>query len=78
MGVRVTKRCPLTRVAHSMELPTTQEKIDQWKAWNRAPGTPLVQNWFPELNEDQREFLLTGISPTVWKEPLAAEDEDGA
>jgi hypothetical protein len=38
-----------------MDLPIIQEDIDRW-----CDGE-MIQNVFPQLNADQREFLMTGI-----------------
>ena len=45
-----------------MDLPTvTKERLDSWKMNNK-----LVQDIFPELNVDEREFLMTGITAEEW------------
>ena len=44
------------------DLPITEAQIDAWKN-----GT-LIQNAFPHLSPDQREFLQTGMSPEEWDE----------
>ncbi len=56
----VTRRSPFTGVVHQMDLPITQEQVDAWQS-----GT-LIQHAFPDLTADQREFLLTGITPDEW------------
>jgi hypothetical protein len=43
-----------------MNLPILQEDIDRW-----CDGE-YIQNVFPQLNADQREFLMTGITPEEW------------
>ena len=55
----ITRRCPITREWYSV----TVENAD-WSAWRNldAPLKPAAQ-WFPYLNLDQVEFLLSGISP---------------
>jgi hypothetical protein len=32
----------------------------------RAPGTPLIQDFFGECSDEEREFILTGIRPEEW------------
>ncbi len=66
MTVKVYRVSPLTRKGTLRELPTTQEKVDQWFRWNRAPGTPHIQDYFPELNAADREFILTGHTQEDW------------
>lgn len=36
----------------------------------------LIQDAFPELNEDEREFMLTGITPDEWNVLFNDRDED--
>ena len=65
----------VTGELHTMTLNTTQEKLHQWIIWNRGPGTPYIQDYFPELSAEEREFLLTGITPEFWDE--IREEENG-
>jgi len=52
-----------------MDIPITEERLTKWLESNQ-----LVQNAFPDLNADQREFLMTGITPEEW-ETLAPQDD---
>jgi len=36
----------------------------------------LVQNEFPNMSADDREFLMTGITPAEWKEIFSREDDE--
>lgn len=36
----------------------------------------LIQDIAPDLNEDDREFILSGITPEEWETMLAEEEED--
>ena len=46
-----------------MEIPLSLEVIKE-----RLSEGKLIQEAFPELNVDQREFLLTGATPEEWEE----------
>lgn len=48
----------------------TQAQIDDWQS-----GT-LIQNAMPHLNADDREFLMTGITPEEWEKTFNATGED--
>jgi hypothetical protein len=37
------------------------------KAFNSWYAGELIQNAFPALNADEREFIKTGITPDEWK-----------
>tara|TARA_R100000742_G_C4279094_1_gene102912 strand:- start:1763 stop:1921 length:159 start_codon:yes stop_codon:yes gene_type:complete len=44
-----------------MVLPTTQGKLDRYYG-----GKECVQDVFPTLDADQREFIMTGVTPAEW------------
>lgn len=52
-----------TKKMNSMEIPLSLEVIKE-----RLSEGKLIQEAFPELNVDQREFLLTGATPEEWEE----------
>jgi len=58
----INKRSILTGKMNTMDLPVTIEQIDRFNAGE------LVQRVFPELTDEQREFILNGITPQEWKE----------
>ena len=64
----VARTSMVSGVLHEMDLPITEEQI---AAYNQ--GT-LVQNAFPQLNADQREFMLTGITPDEWQAIFGEEE----
>jgi hypothetical protein len=51
-----------------MEIPVTQEDLEKWKNSGRC-----IQNVFPTLTDDQREFLLSGSTPEEWNEAMPDE-----
>ena len=48
-----------------MNLDITQAQLDAW-----VDGE-LVQNAMPELSAEEREFLMTGITPDEWDSVFA-------
>ena len=56
----IKRESMLSGIIHEMDLPVTNEQLAQWL------GGALVQDVFPHLNADQREFLMTGIMPDEW------------
>lgn len=71
--MKVIKRSNITGKDNEMELPVSLEKMIAWES-----SGALIQNFFPELNDDQREFLLTGMTPEEWDEHIGSEDDDEA
>jgi len=65
----ITKKCLFNGVESTEDLPITQEQLDRWQKGE------MVQNVFPHLNADQREFLMTGIPIGSWSELVGPEDE---
>ena len=60
--IRVTRQSVLTRQMNTMELPISQEHLDIYD----TVGDILVQDAFPNLDKEQREFLISGITPQEW------------
>jgi len=67
----ITKKSQVSHKEHTLDIPITMDKYIQWQGGVDAH----IQNFFPELNDDQREFLLTGITKEEWNE-LFSEEED--
>jgi hypothetical protein len=58
----ITKISMITGKHNSMDLPVTEEQLSQWSSGG------LAQDVFPDLNLEQREFLISGSTPEEWKE----------
>jgi hypothetical protein len=66
--MQITRKSTLTGLTHEMNLPITQQEIDRWQ------GGELIQDVFPYLSDDQREFLKTGITAEEWEEAFGEEE----
>jgi len=66
----VTRKNIFTGVKRSLDLDVTQEGLNRWK------NGELIQNVFPHLSVDEREFLMTGIIGEEWNELLEDEVRD--
>ena len=65
--MKITRKSMLSGVEHTKELDCTQAQFDAWQK-----GGLLIQNAFPNLSDDDREFILTGSTAEEWdslKEP---------
>lgn len=56
----ITKRSVYSGVIRTMDIPVTQEQLDNWN------NGMLIQNAMPNLSADQREFIKTGMIPDEW------------
>lgn len=59
--VAVTTKSSFTGAVNTMTLPVTEAQLDRF--FRREA---LIQDIFPDLSDEQREFLLTGVTPAEW------------
>jgi hypothetical protein len=69
----ITKQSQATNVWHTRDIPVDYAA---YSAWMRGDDGRYVQEAFPHLSADDREFLLTGITPEEWDELYGDQDED--
>ena len=60
--VELTRSSDFTGEVNSMVLPVTQGMLDRYYM-----GNENVQDVFPDLHADMREFIMTGCTPEEWK-----------
>jgi hypothetical protein len=58
----VTKKSPISGKVSSMELSITEAQLEAHK------NGELAQNIFPNLSVEEREFLISGITPKEWND----------
>jgi len=56
----ITRQSILSKKISTMDIDVSHEQIAQWE------GGMLIQNAMPHLCEDEREFIMTGITPDEW------------
>ena len=64
----VGKKSQLSGKSHEMEIDVSEKQITLW-----MEGA-LIQDVMPNLSPDEREFLMTGITPAEWNEAFAQSD----
>ena len=64
----VTRVSVISRKENSMELDITQDQLNRYEF-----GLGLIQNIFPNLSGEEREFIKTGITPKEWEELFGVE-----
>ena len=66
--MNITRICPFTnRVNIRFVEGATPEGLAAWKA-----GT-LIQDALPEVSPENREFIMTGITPSMWNHIFGEE-----
>lgn len=72
--MKITRRSEFTGIERTLDLPITEEQIKLYE--NGA----LIQVAFPNLTNDQREFLMTGVVREEWDQfmihPEDKEEDD--
>lgn len=63
----VTNTSMITGKTVTMEIPVDPDKLAKWVRGHKG-GT--IQEVFPELSKEHREFLQSGITPQEWKEHI--------
>jgi hypothetical protein len=60
--MNITKRSPLTGIETTLDLPVTPAQLARWK------NGGLIQDCFPNLTPEQREFMISGLAPGEFEE----------
>ena len=68
LSLTVTKTSRLSGTNNTLVLDMTIEQYDDWQ------NGVLIQNAMPQLSRDEREFLMTGITPEEWHATYGEED----
>ena len=63
-SVSVQRRSMLTNTMHFMDIPLHPREFFECEA--KWIAGMLIQNAFPTLDADQREFIKTGITAEEW------------
>ena len=67
----IAKTSLLSSRTHEMEIDVSDKQIALW-----MEGA-LIQDVMPSLSADEREFLMTGITPDEWDAEFGEESNDG-
>ncbi len=66
--IMITRRSELTGVDHSRKIDVSLKQIELWE------GGALIQDAMPNLSDEDREFLMTGITPEEWDAHFGEEE----
>lgn len=66
--MQITRKSILSGVVRTKEMPTvTPERLEEWRPSDGSGKVgKRIQDVFPELSADDREFLMTGITNDEW------------
>lgn len=68
--MKITRQSPFTGQTHTMDIDVTEAQMQEFASPNRR----LIQQIFPNLSADEREFIKTGLMPEEWANEFPAED----
>ncbi len=60
-SMEVTRTSIISGKTRTVELPITEEQVKKWL------GGALIQDAFPNLTPDEREFIKTGMTTKEWE-----------
>ena len=63
----ITRTSPLSGNTTSIFIDVTIDQILDWQHGS------LIQDAMPHLSDDEREFIMSGITPEEWDEVFAEE-----
>lgn len=69
----ITKKSGLTGKISNREIDITEQ---DYAAYLSGRHNLLIQDMFPHLSQDDREFMMTGITPEEWELAFGGAEED--
>jgi len=68
----ITRTSKFSGKVHTRDIPVTQDQLDAWQR-----GGP-IQRALPHLSLDDREFLISGVTPEEWASLMGDDDDLGS
>jgi hypothetical protein len=66
--MKITRTSPFSGETNTLEIAVTEAQFSDWKRGE------LIQNAMPNLTNDEREFIMTGITAKEWKDTFGGEE----
>ncbi len=67
--MKITRKSILTGIVRTIELPISEKDLKRYEN-----GDGLIQNIFPNLSKEEREFIMTGVTSDEWDEVFQDEE----
>lgn len=64
----IEKTSNYSGITRILDLDVTADEFNAWQ------GGETIQSAMPRLNADEREFIMTGVTPEEWEEMFGAEE----
>ncbi len=69
--MQITRTSMVSGKTHTLDLPVTPEQLEAFTS-----GRLLIQEALPHLSDDDREFILTGITSEEWDATFPDDEDD--
>jgi hypothetical protein len=67
----IKRKSVISGIERTRSIPANPDDYLAWQA-----GIASIQDAMPYLNDDDREFVLSGITPEEWEDAFALESEE--
>lgn len=74
--MKVMRQSNLSGETNVREINITIEQYIAWQDATDNDDNRFVQNAFPHLSADDREFLISGITPEEWENAFGDYDDE--
>ena len=69
--MKITRTSRISAETNVMDIDITQEQLALWES-----GRVLIQDAMPNIGSDEREFIMTGITPQEWDNAMGIDEEE--
>lgn len=68
----ITRVSPIDKMEYNMDINVTIDQMNEFLSDTRRN----IQDIFPNITPDEREFIKTGITPKQWEDLFGNDDDD--
>lgn len=73
--MRITKKSSISGIVHTREIDVTPGAFEAWQMAGPDDPKRFVQVAFPHLSDEDREFIMTGITEEEWDTMLPPDPD---
>lgn len=70
----IEKTSAFTGTTHRRDIPIKPEDYEAWISASNNDPKRHIQNAAPYLSVDDREYIISGVTPEEWAEMFGGED----
>jgi len=68
--MKITKVSKMTGIEHTREIDITEDQLARWR------DGAFIQDVAPNLSADDREFLISGMTPEEWTAAFGSDTDE--